>query len=618
MEDITLNNQPGAIFKDKGDGDVDFYTFWYSVCYNIAMLSNFREMFANVEGYEVMPRRFLESRGVTFTSDATPRELLYLYRHWLEELKKRGTKEIHRFVKTSIEVGETGYDITRDPELDINANKGLAIHGSNLQVTLKNDVYIDFHFILSADILIGATNGTLFATANSDNELTVVIANDTLTVGLKGSAVQLFSCNFSVAEDAGKIRNIKIAATNSTYRVYYENELKGTYTAAQVEDYFFDTLITGAFSGITYLASVILSPTSLEKGWLLEWEFNKGAGFFVPCKSNNILYHGYIQAIDGVAWADLWLRTESISNTNYSGINGELLRLINYMSGEFTHALINSAELGLTIGMSSFLSEEASAVNMNKFNHLLESMKFSDTVRPVLNSDGSVTYQLLAADSAEYWGVNANILDVLSWRDNPAFKPQGHIPFLPIPVATQSDDFKGYEVSFFIEATGSLNMKFGIYPMDKDLNYIPRSNTLVKYGEIVSTHLFSDFADFRLAANRKIWIRAIYTPSGQLGVSDTMNIGVGSNLMGWDNIIPVENILPYILFKSNNNQNVNVTISEVVVRPLELNTAKGILGAGNNMFGIMRNASGKADEEILERIERDFIPANCNTNIKFI
>ena len=65
-------------------------------------------------------------------------------------------------------------------------------------------------------------------------------------------------------------------------------------------------------------------------------------------------------------------------------------------------------------------------------------------------------------------------------------------------------------------------------------------------------------------------------------------------------------------------QSVSIKIKDVVVRPLDLNTSKGVISNKNSIVSFLKNESGQSDTYIQDVIENKLIPYNCNTHIKMI
>ena len=97
---------------------------------------------------------------------------------------------------------------------------------------------------------------------------------------------------------------------------------------------------------------------------------------------------------------------------------------------------------------------------------------------------------------------------------------------------------------------------------------------------------------------------------------EKLNIDFGSNLYSSDNLI--SSIALFIAFKSSTTAAVTVKVKDINVRILSLNTSKGIIDPKNNIFGVMKNKTGKFNKDILKEITNKFDPFDCTSNIKFI
>lgn len=60
MNFISTNNK----YIDSGDGDYDFYSFWFSYCYILAYINIYRENLLLIENNDFMLKRFIESKGI--------------------------------------------------------------------------------------------------------------------------------------------------------------------------------------------------------------------------------------------------------------------------------------------------------------------------------------------------------------------------------------------------------------------------------------------------------------------------------------------------------------------------------------------------------------------------
>lgn len=49
---------------DRGDGDYDFYSFWYSYCFTIALINKYREILGAVNNNDYILEKFIQSKGI--------------------------------------------------------------------------------------------------------------------------------------------------------------------------------------------------------------------------------------------------------------------------------------------------------------------------------------------------------------------------------------------------------------------------------------------------------------------------------------------------------------------------------------------------------------------------
>jgi len=621
MPEIIDYTKVGGTFQDTGEGDVDFYTYWYSICYVVGMLNTYRYIFRDIEQYDEMMRRFLNSRGIANVNSSTVEELLYLYNNWGQYLEKRGTSHINESIGDSKEIGVTGYIPTGIIQGDINVNNGVGVlsNSVNLSGTVNSTVDLGHNHTMQFDLLLNSPTGIQYTVDGSlfnspDNSVHIVNSGSEYTFTYTVGGV---SVSFVVDLDITILQRVKIIRAQSKVSLMINDILIGVEELSASYEYSFDMLFT---DGLPAIANIFL----VKKDSLFvslasyNWFCNEGSGFTLECNKAS-LYYAVLDTNSTDNWEEVWVRDGRFNNTNYVGIDGELKRLLNYKGGEHLFELIATAELGLSIDISSLLSEEASCKNLNKAYEKGEILKlskfpvtFTDTIKPMIDS-GYIVYDLLAANTVRV-GINTIFDTTDTIGSITAAKPNGLIPFIPIPIATEGDNFEDYEISFVINSSENIDLKFGVNVYDKD--YVRRVEQLNKYSDDLPSDVFLADSDFSLAVDQDIWIRAILSVNKATDVSDSLNINVGDNLY-IDGDTSIRFILPIISILGTGTD-VNVQIKDLVVRPANMSTSKGVVSNKNKIIAYIKNNSGKSENVITDFIEQKLIPYNCTTNIQYL
>lgn len=628
MPEIIDYTKVGGTFQDTGEGDVDFYTYWYSICYVVGMLNTYRYIFRDVEQYEEMMRRFLNSRGITNVNSSTVEELLYLYNHWEQYLEKRGTVKINESINDSQEVGLTGYIPTGIIQTDITANNGVGVlsNAADLSGVVNSTVDLGYNHTMEFDLLLSdslgaqyVVDGSLFN--NPDNYVGISINTPADPFGISNYlftyAVGGVTVGFNIDLDINELQHIKIVRVQSKVSLIINDILVGVEQLSASYDYSFDMLFT---SGLPAIANIKLVSkddyfVSLAS---YNWLCNEGSGFTLEC-NKALFYYAVLGVTSMTDWDSVWVRDGRFNNTNYVGIDGELKRLLNYQGGEHLFELISTAELGLSIDISSLISEEASCKNLNKAFEKGEIIKlskfpvtFTNTIKPYVDS-GYIVYDLLAANGVRC-GINTVFDNTDLWSVNLDSKPSGLVPFIPIPIATEGDNFEDYEISFVINSTTNIDIKFGVNVYDR--NYVRIVDALNKYVDDTPSDVFLNESDFSLATGRDVLVRAMLSVNKGSYVSDSLNINMGDNLYidGDENI---RFVLPIISFLGTGTDTL-IKIKDIVVRPANMSTSKGVVSNKNKIISYLKNNSGQSDDTITDIIEQKLIPYNCTTNIQYL
>jgi hypothetical protein len=620
-----LSYVDGYKFTDRGDGDEDFYAYWYSICYLTGALNLYRHLFRDIHSYEQMLRRFLKSREIAFKNDSSLDTLKYIYDHFVDDIKKRGTVEISHFDKKSEEIGINDFESTSIIEDDIDFNAGVGIvnnYANNLIGFLSESINLGAYYEIKFDVLlkndfgdIYFVNGDLIIGETSNLNIAYVSPGQyTLTHTLNGSNIGL-QCSI----DPDILNTIKFVRHANVLAIYINEELKTKVSNVSSTDTF--DIIKLFSSGLPAIANIELIKKDVNNDILdvISWACNEGSGFTL--ESNQApLYSAQLDINNNFDWNSIWRRSSLFDNTNYIGIDGEIRRILNYIDGECLHELVATSELGLSIDMSSPISEEANCGNFNKAYckgviTKLSSFpaKFGASVKPFV-SGGYLQYNLSNYNNV-FYGINADLLSNKNWKTNFAYKPVGQTPFIPINVATDPDDIDGYEISFVIQSLYNIQLKFGIATYDESFDLLVDKTKA--YDTNVYSDIFFQSSSFALCKGRDVLIRGVYSMKHDSLVSDTMNINLGTNLYN-SSQSTVKYIVPIIAFMSSAWGQSWVKIKDIVIRPLSLPTSKGVIGNKNTIVSYLRNDSGSNDSDVKTFIDDKLIPYNCVTNIQFL
>jgi len=624
-----LNSVQSHVSHDDNQGDEDFHTFWYSLCYLLGILNVYRRLFGDVSSNEVMLRRFLQSKDIAFKNGSTYQELLYLYNNWVSVINKRGTKLINEFSGQTEEIGVSLSTLTGIIQTDIDNMSGIGVNndvinnvGAISSVTdIGNYHLIQFDTILyDADGIPFSVNGKLLVDTLTSSyielvKLTVpfqVINSYRLTYSADGA-----SANFVFDMGLNELNTIKIIRHDYDIYLFLNDVLINKGEMSDPYPYAFDHLFTAGLPSIANIKVVIKDNEFIDQR-TITWKCNEGSGFII--NSNDPIYNAVLDVKDTTSWEGVWARNPLFNNIKYVGIDGELKRLIDYQDGECLCELISTSELGFVMDMSSPLSEEASCKNLNKAYEKGEitnlsklPLMFTEYLKPVLNN-GWISYSL-ESGMPDRMGVNVIFDSLTPWNTLDRVKPIGTMPFIPIPVATEEDDLDGYEISFVINSTDLIDLTFKLQFYDVNLDRV--MNASLEYSDDAPYEIFLDLQQFGDAIGRDLWIRGVYMMRKIDGTPNTTNINRGHSL--YNSLNSAKFLIPIISFTNSIGvEAVTVKIKDLVVRPLSLNTSKGIISNKNTVVTYLKNESGQSEEFVSNFIEEKLLPYNCNTNVQYL
>ena len=632
LPDLINPAATSGTFRDAGDGDEDFYAYWYSICYVVGAINAYRKVFQDIESYEQVLRRFLQSRDIAYKNGSSLDELRHIFGTFVSDIEKRGTALVCERASDSEEIGATLLADAGSIAANVAASRGLAVlsNAADLVGELGVSINVGKYHTIQFDMLLADADGAQYGVGGIAGGFLLVGSVDTISLTKNGAAAAgiasytlMYGCNstgysFTMDLDVRKLNTVKFTRYSDAVMLYVNGEFVGVKTVTSNRDYSFSNLLS---INLPAIANIVVTKKDSEFVTLsvLSWKCNEGSGFML--QSNYAPEYAAVLSIDAATpWAGVWARSPLLDNTGYVGIDGELRREINYTGGECLLELVAESELGMCMDVSSVASDEASCANLNKAyekgnvtNISKYPLTFSSAVKPY-EDNGYITYQV--PGNASFWGINPVTLSTPGWKaGNAAMKPNGAVPFVPIPVATYQDGMDGYEVSFVIQSSLAIKLKFGLFAFDKDMNYV--ANSMKGYDADGIGYMFLDSASFELCKDRDLWVRGIYTTSKLSGVSGKLNVSMGTNLYNFA-MGTVRFVAPLINFTSVANVATEVKIKDIVVRPLSLATEKGFVGSKNVVVGFIRNDSGKPDTEVVGFIENKLIPYNCVTNIKMI
>lgn len=622
-EDLSV---VGGKFLDTAEGNEDFFAFWYSTVYTVGMINTYRNVIANIRGNEMMIRRFLTSKGVYFSKVSSLDTLQYLFDNWIKEIQHRGTGLISSPQGRSEMIGLDGEVITGIIANDVLRNSGMGISGDKLiqldeTFSVGNIYSFEFDFIMkpnggaqkSFNSYMFENMELLYGWLNISTTGIVTLGKITLDLLYNKSNHNIVLPSIEVPVD-GK-NHFKLLTIKDTTYIYLNGDLVSTTThLGYSATYSLDSLSNGVIPVIANVKVVGYDPSLVPINVYI-WTCNEGSGCWLNCLGIDKPFR--LGAVPTDSWGDIWIKEPEFKNVNYTPVDGELRRLLSTQEDEMIFELADQTETGLTVNKSSFLSEEASMVNLNKSYERGDVNRLSNypldffSVYPK-KANGYISFITEGADN--HSGINVPLLTNPDWKTNAFYKPLGLIPFIPIIVAGLGDNIEGYEVSFVIKLNTGCTITFGILGYDADFNYLP--NVFKDYAGNV-TNLFIDNASLSEYQNMDVIIRGVYSPEKLEKVSPNINIQeLGVNLYTPYGGAAVKYIVPVIRVTCTLASVIN--FKDIIVRPLVVNTIKGIVGGKNQMFGYMKNRSGELQKDVLVKIQDDLIPYNCTTNIKFI
>ena len=633
-------------FKDTGEGDVDFYSFWYSICHTVGMLNAFRSILRSTGDREDLLLRFFTSKEIAVPEGIDLNHLIKLFDSWSDEVSKRGTLNVNQYRGMTDEIGNSFFEYREDIQYNKDSNSGVGVlNQSNLLVgNLGSPVGIGRDHIITFDVILKDHSGNLFPVDGDlflgNNEIIPFDGpafSNRIHLKKEGIENQFGLCEFSVSYfcentsitlyvdlDVNILNKIKLVRIDRFIALFVNDEYYQSNSMIYSPVYSFVNLFDLSLPAVANL-SIGVKSINWETTDFILWKCCDGSGFTI--ESNRAPNLSAKLSVDNLTeWDRVWFRDKRFSNTNFIESDGELRRLINYKSGEHLFELISNSEMGWCLDLSSPISEEANCLNLNKLYSKGDIDKlsklpltFTSTIKPII-SFPYVKY-IIPYNNTTWLGINSLLLSIygsgyIGWRFLDFMKPNGQIPGIPIPIASYGDNVDGYEISFVIKSSAAIKLKFGIIPLDDNLSFV--QNVLKKYSNNSNSYMFLDSSNFTLCQNRDVWIRGVLSLSKLSTVSNMLNIGIGDNLYYSNLGVHIKYVLPVISYMNLSGQAVDVSIRDIVLRPLSLESSKGVISHKNKIVGFMKNSSGKFNLDVENFIDDKLIPYNCSTQIKFI
>lgn len=605
-------------FPDISDGSVDFHSFWHSICHLLGIAENFSNKLTDIRSNDMLLRVFLSSRNIYYKTNSTIEDLQFLYDNYLSQIEYRGTYQ--PFTKRGIK-SEIGLSPNEDQSFGI-AYKHSSYDntfGTLLNLGVEHEIRFNVLF-QEGESKISFNNGKLFSGPNSWVKLIdgVSVGGNIFEYQLEYKIVTGL-VNFTFNLDISSIHEFKIFRYNEFVVLFIDNEFIGSNQLVSSYAFVSNKLFDGNLP-ITWDIGVISFNNSIPVQ-SYGWGCKEGSGFVIE-SDNPPIRSCYLTVDASIQNSVLWKRDQRM-DSDYNEIDGEVIRLLNHTSGEYIASKFNSSEFGLTIDVSSFISEENKIFDANKFyeRSIIKRMSrfplnFTSDIRPTLSDpvDGESFSYNLPQSNTDFFGINANLIGSMTILTNNLFKPNGLIPILPINIVQKQDKFDGYEFSFSLKVDSECKLRFGLLCTDNNL--YPKPGGTKRYTDNVNSQFLIEDDSFLLTVDTFINIRGIVSIGVLSDALLTTNIGVGSNLY-----FSVDNLyfcFPIIGVCNTLGNELQFTIKDFVFRPLSLPTSQCVLDKQDGVLLVTKNLSTLSDKKLNKILEEDFLPYNYNILSQYI
>jgi len=144
-----LNCDKESEFIDIGLNDFDFYAFWSSITQFFANIVRFVKFFRLDEVDMNFVKRFLDSKDISYPTDADDPTLLFLFYNWKDILEERATSEIYNEKNSTYNDSLIGVDNGDDYTLTLSLSEEVSTSTDfeiNMSLYLEDDLetYIIF------------------------------------------------------------------------------------------------------------------------------------------------------------------------------------------------------------------------------------------------------------------------------------------------------------------------------------------------------------------------------------------------------------------------------------------------------------------------------------------
>jgi hypothetical protein len=275
------------------------------------------------------------------------------------------------------------------------------------------------------------------------------------------------------------------------------------------------------------------------------------------------------------------------------GIDGELLRLINFVKEEFIFCLFQNYESGWCIGKSSPLWK-----NTENILNIIKGYEFTKDVVDITK------YPLVNDD---YIALNSGYLLI----DDVPIDTECGVDYNSSEFKITTDPNEDYEISFRVKQESLLEvLNFGLRAYDIEGNAL----TLKNFNDNSDTNHFFQSISLKKAGT-EYWVRAVLWNINKTSdfVSKT-NLGAGDCMRS---ISEIASIVPIITVSSSEGVATKTYIRDIKIKPLKVNFSRGQLGIHNLLYLLFKNMNGELNiNEIKEHISSKLISYNSFLKVK--
>ena len=280
-------------------------------------------------------------------------------------------------------------------------------------------------------------------------------------------------------------------------------------------------------------------------------------------------------------------------------IDGELLRLINYMEPEeFLYALLEREKTGWCMGESS-----PTWIQTQGIKNLIKGYEFT---KDVVDLDKYPLRNFTDIDI--YVDDNKNVMRLSGYSAETGISFDGSDEKRIIV-----SPFIDYEISFMVKvASGDgENIKFGVDTFDINGNSV----SIQSINDGSFTNMFSGSGSKGMIPNKWYWFRGILHKSNtDFKYFNNLNFRNGKGLK-LDN--DVKFIVP-IITVDNTISTQDTYLYDIKIRPLNLPFSQGLLGIKNIILSYLKNDGQLSNEQLELFVKEKLIPANSSFAVKYL